>query len=116
MTETFLLPSLYPALPEILLAVGAMVLHSVHFTDTEVWAPLRKQTPIAMPGYAYLVYDITRNADAHAYIAALYLSFGMDLLAGDEARRTLRLDPKSRVAQQVLDALSKKESSPQPGG
>ena len=26
MTETFLLPSLYPALPEILLAVGAMVL------------------------------------------------------------------------------------------
>src|SRR5437867_2034681 len=39
-------------LPREVLAVSAMVLHSVHFTDTEVWAPLRRQKPIAMPGYS----------------------------------------------------------------
>ena len=99
-------------LPLELLAVGAMVLHSVQFTDTEVWAPLRRQTPIAMPGYSFLVYDITRNAEAHAYIAALYLSFGMDALAADEARRTLGLDAKNAVALAVLDALAKKAAAP----
>jgi dolichyl-phosphate-mannose-protein mannosyltransferase len=105
-------------LPREVLAVSAMVLHSVHFTDTEVWAPLRRQTPIAMPGYSFFVFDITRNADAHAYIAALYLSFGMDDLADYEARRTLRLDPKSSVAQAVLDKLKEKATAPPgaPGG
>ncbi len=99
-------------LPRELLAVSAMVLHSVHFTDTEVWAPLRRQKPIAMPGYSFFVFDITRNADAHAYIAALYLSFGMDDLADYEAHRTLRLDPKSAVALAVLDTLKDKASTP----
>src|SRR5207249_11859713 len=94
------------------LAVSAMVLHSVQITDTEVWAPLRRQKPIAMPGYSFLVYDITRNAEAHAYIAALYLSFGMDDLADYEAHRTLRLDPKNPVALAILDKL--KENIPRP--
>ena len=105
-------------LPREVLAVSAMVLHSVHFSDTEVWAPLRRQKPIAMPGYSYFVFDITRNADAHAYIAALYLSFGMDDLADYEAHRTLRLDPKSAVALAVLDKLKEKATAPPgaPGG
>ena len=104
-------------LPREVLAVSAMVLHSVHFTDTEVWAPLRRQKPIAMPGYSFLVYDITRNAEAHAYIAALYLSFGMDDLADYEAHRTLRLDPKNPVALAVLDKLKENIARPDfPGG
>ena len=105
-------------LPREILAVSAMVLHSVHFSDTEVWAPLRRQKPIAMPGYSYFVFDITRNADAHAYIASLYLSFGMDDYADYEAHRTLRLDPKSAVALAVLDKLKEKATAPPgaPGG
>ncbi len=99
-------------MPREILAVSAMVLHSVHFTDTEVWAPLRRQKPIAMPGYSYFVFDITRNADAHAYIASLYLSFGMDDYADYEAHRTLRLDPKSAVALAVLDKLKEKVTAP----
>jgi hypothetical protein len=101
-------------LPREVLAVSAMVMHSVHFTDTEVWAPLRRQHPIATPGYSFLVYDITGKADAHGYIAALYLSLGMDDLADYEAHRTLKLDPKSAVALAVLDKL--KEKSTQAGG
>jgi len=105
-------------LPREMLAVSAMVLHSVHFSDTDVWAPLRRQTPIAMPGYSYFIFDITRNADAHAYIASLYLSFGMDDYADYEAHRTLRLDPKSAVALAVLDKLKEKATAPPgaPGG
>src|SRR5437773_1438877 len=105
-------------LPREILAVSAMVLHSVHFSDTEVWAPLRRQKPIAMPGYSYFVFDISRNADAHAYIASLYLSFGMDDYADYEAHRTLRLDPKSAVALAVLDKLKEKATAPPgaPGG
>jgi hypothetical protein len=92
-------------LPREVLAVSAMVLHSVQFTDTEVWAPLRRQKPIATPGYAFQVYDITRNADAHAYVAALYMSFGMNDLADYEAHRTLKLEPQNPVALAVLDKL-----------
>jgi len=99
-------------LPHEYLAVSAMVLHSVQFSDTEVWAPLRTLQPVATPGYSFLVYDITRNADAHGYIAALYLSFGMDALAADEARRTLGLDPRSPTARAVLDAIAKKAAAP----
>jgi len=95
-------------LPREELAVSAMVLHSVQFTDTEVWVPLRRLKPIAMPGYSFLVYDITGNGDAHAYMAALYLSFGMDDLADYEAHRALRLDPKSPVATAVLEKLKGK--------
>jgi len=95
-------------LPREILAVSAMVLHSVQFSDTEVWAPLRLQRPIAMPGYSFLVFDITRNPGAHAYISALYLSFGMDDLADYEAHRALRLDPKNEVALAVLDKLKEK--------
>ena len=95
-------------LPRELLAVSAMVLHSVQFTDNEVWAPLRLREPIATPGYSFMVYDITRNADAHAYMAALYMSFGMDDLAEYEANRALRLDARSSVARAVLDKLREK--------
>ena len=105
-------------LPREILAVSAMVLHSVQFSDTEVWAPLRRLKPIAMPGYSFLVYDITRNAGAHAYIASLYLSFGLEDLADYEAHRTLRLDPKSEVALAILDKLKEKatEAPGPPGG
>ncbi len=103
--------------PREMLAVSAMVMHSVHFTDTEVWAPLRRQTAVATPGYSFLVYDITGKADAHAYIAALYLSFGMDDLADYEAHRTLKLDPDSPVARAVLDKLKEKSTQARaPGG
>jgi hypothetical protein len=112
--------------PREVLAISAMVLHSVHFTDEDatgraaahdLYEPLRGQTPLAMPGYSFLVYDITRNAGAHAYLASLYLSFRLVDLAGHEATRTLELDPGNEIALAILDRL--KESSagpPAPGG
>ncbi|HKB08510.1 MAG TPA: glycosyltransferase family 39 protein [Candidatus Polarisedimenticolia bacterium] len=98
--------------PREVLVVSAMVLHSVQFSDTDVWAPLRKQTPIATPGYAFLAYDITRNADAHAYLAALYLSFGMSEFAEYEASRTLKLEPSNSLARSVLDAVGGRTTLP----
>ena len=69
--------------------------------------------PVAMPGYSFLAYDITRDPGAHAYIASLDLSFGLKDLAEYEARKSLRLDPVNAIAQAVLDKL--KEDAVAPG-
>jgi len=107
--------------PREILVLGAMVLHSVHFTDVDesgrvathdLYAPLRAMKPIAQPGYSFLAYDISRDPRAHAYLASLDLSFGLYDLADYEARKALRLDPRNAVAQAVLDKL-KEETVPQ---
>lgn len=107
--------------PREVLAVGAMVLHAVHFTDEsgsgpvpshDLYAPLRGQTPIAMPGYSFLVYDITRSAGAHAYLAALYLSFRQVALAVHEAGRALAIDPANVLALAVLDKVKEDAAAP----
>ncbi len=110
-------------LPREFLVLGAMVLHSVHFTDEDasgrvathdLYAPLRGMKPVAMPGYSFLAYDITRDPGAHAYIASLDLSFGLKDLAEYEARKSLRLDPRNAVAQAVLDRLREDAAVPGP--
>ena len=109
-------------LPREILVLSAMVLHSVHFSDADatgrvathdLYAPLRGMKPVAMPGYSFLAYDITRDPGAHAYIASLDLSFGLKDLAEYEARKSLRLDPVNAIAQAVLDKL--KEDAVAPG-
>lgn len=111
--------------PREVLAISAMVLHSVHFTDEtetgrvashDLYAPLRDQTPIAMPGYSFLAYDITRNAGAHSYIAALHLSFRQLELAGYEANRALAIDPGNALALAVLEKLKEGVGAPPPPG
>ncbi|MBI4169764.1 MAG: glycosyltransferase family 39 protein [Acidobacteria bacterium] len=104
-------------LPREILAVSPMILHSVHFSDRDLYAWLKGRQPIATPGYAYLVYDITNDTDAHAYISVICLNFGLADLADFEARRTLRRDPKNALARAVLQKLREQEdkrASPDP--
>lgn len=91
--------------PRDLLAVSAMVLHSVQFTDHTRFDWLLERRPIATPGFAFFVYDITGDADAHARLAALSLGAGRSDLAESEARRALRHDPANRLALAVLEEL-----------
>jgi len=98
--------------PRELFAVNAMVLHSLHFSDPHLYDWLLARRPVAMPGYAYHVFDITGDAESHSYIAVLYLNFGRLDLAEFEAHRTLRYDPQNALARAVLDKLAE----PAPGG
>ncbi len=92
-------------LPRELFAIAPTVLHSVHFTDHTLYDWLLSRRPIAMPGYSYLVYDLTGDVEAHARLAVLCYLFGLPDLAGYEADRTLRLDPRNADAHKVLDAI-----------
>jgi hypothetical protein len=110
--------------PREVLAISAMVLHSVHFTDQtekgsvashDLYAPFRGQTPIAMPGYSFQVYDITRNAGAHSYLAALHLSFRQLDLAEYEAGKALAIDPRDSIALAVLEKIKESVAAPPSG-
>jgi hypothetical protein len=92
-------------LPRELLAVSAMVRHSTHFTNHSLYDWLDGREPIAMPGYAYLVYDITGDAAAHAQIAVACLNFRLFELAMLEARRALALEPGNDLARAVLEKI-----------
>jgi hypothetical protein len=92
-------------LPRELFAVTPMVLHSLHFTDHTLYDWLRTRRPIAMPAYAYLVYDITGDVEAHARLSVLCYLFGLPDLAEHEAQRTLRLDPANTDARKVLEVI-----------
>ena len=98
-----------------LLAVSAMVLHSVHFTDPDLYGWLEGRRPIAMPGYSYLVYDITGDASAHANIAVVSLRFGLFRLAEVEAQRTLQLQPGNALAMAVLEEIARHPQGDLPG-
>jgi 4-amino-4-deoxy-L-arabinose transferase-like glycosyltransferase len=111
--------------PREVLAISAMVLHSVHFLDEtdkgsvashDLYEPFRSQTPVAMPGYSFLVYDITRSAGAHSYLAALHLSFRQLELAGYEAGKALAIDPRNAIALAVLEKLRESDSPSTNGG
>lgn len=90
-----------------LLAISAMVLHSVHFKVPDLYGWLLERRPIAMPGYSYLVYDITGDASTHANLAVVCLRSGLFRLAKVEARRTLRFDPGNALARRVLEEIAR---------
>jgi hypothetical protein len=87
------------------LVLSAMVLHSVNFDKHDMYEWLRERTPLAMPGYSFLAYDITGDVETQSYLAVLYLNFGLMDLADFQARRTLRLDPGNALAIAVLDKI-----------
>ncbi len=51
------------------------------------WSWLRTRAPAAVVGHAILVYDITRDVDAHKRMAAMYLSVGNSAAAARESDR-----------------------------
>lgn len=98
-----------------LLAVSAMVLHSVHFTDPDLYGWLKGRRPIAMPGYSYMVYDITGDPSVHANIAVVSLRFGLFRLAEVEARRTLQMESGNGLARAVLEEIARHRQGGGPG-
>jgi len=94
------------ALPRVYLAIGPMVLHAVHFTQHDLYEWLRDREPLAMPGNAWMVYDITDDIETHALLAVLYANFGTFDLADVQAHRVLRRDPDNPLARAVLDRLA----------
>jgi 4-amino-4-deoxy-L-arabinose transferase-like glycosyltransferase len=101
-----------PTMPRELFAINAMVLHSLHFTDAHLYDWLFDRRTVGRPGYSWFVYDITRDADSHAAIAALCLSFGLVELASDEAHRALIYAPGNRLAQAVLQKIREHDEGP----
>jgi 4-amino-4-deoxy-L-arabinose transferase-like glycosyltransferase len=99
--------------PRELFAINAMVLHSLHFSDHHLYDWLLDRQPVARPGWSWFVYDITKDADAHASIAALCLSFGLLDLAEDQAQRTLSFAPGHPMAQKVLEKVAERRASPE---
>jgi hypothetical protein len=102
--------------PRELLAISPMVLHSLHFNTHDLYDWLAGRTPVAMPGYAFLVYDITGEPESHARIAELCLSFKLWDLAGFEARRALAFDAQNGLAHAVLERLAEVSPQPETGG
>ena len=102
-TRGFVLPE---GLGRELLAVSPMSLHFVRLGSGTLYNWLKDRPVVAMPGYAYLVYDLTGDADAHARLAQLYAESGMPALAAAEARRALRLDPGLPAARAILERLA----------
>jgi len=103
-------------IPRELLAVSAMVFHSLHFSDPGLYAWLADRRPVAMPGYSFLVFDITGQADSHATIALLCLNFKLWDLADFEARRALALEPRNALAHAVRQRLDELARQPDAGG
>jgi hypothetical protein len=99
--------------PRELFAINAMVLHSLHFSDHHLYDWLLARPPVARPGYAWFVYDITRDADAHTYLGALCLSFGLLDLAEDQAHRALTYAPGHPLAQAVLEKARERRANPE---
>ena len=90
-----------------LLAVSAMALHFVHLGRGTLYDWLRDRPVIAMPGYSYLVYDITGDANAHMRLAQLYEDSGLPHPAIREAQRALRLEPGLETADALLRRLAR---------
>jgi hypothetical protein len=102
-TRGFTVPD---ALPRVYLAIAPMVLHAVHFKQHEVYDWLRDREPLARPGNAWMVYDITDDIETQARLALLYANFGTLDLADVQAHRVLRRDPDNALARAVLDYLA----------
>ncbi len=101
--------------PREILAVSASALYADGPTGRPLYDWLRPRPAIARPGYAYLVYDITGDAKAHAHLALVYLETDHPAPAETEARRALRIDPDNPMARQVLErARSRPGAAPRP--
>lgn len=102
--------------PRELFAISPMVLHSLHFNTHDLYDWLAVKAPVATPGYAFLVYDITGEPESHARIAELCLSFKLYDQAEFEAQRALAFDAQNGLAHAVLQRLAEISPRPDIGG
>jgi hypothetical protein len=69
------------------LAVGTTKWQGFYESGTPMWAWLKTREPYAVLGYSMLVYDITRDAQAHEELTAMYDRAGMKSSAARERAR-----------------------------
>jgi 4-amino-4-deoxy-L-arabinose transferase-like glycosyltransferase len=94
------------ALSPAYLAITPMLLHAVQFKQHDPYEWLRDRETIAMPGNAWMIYDITHDIESQALLAVLYANSGSLDLADVQAHRVLRRDPGNPLARAVLDHLA----------
>jgi hypothetical protein len=78
-------------LPREILAVSATALHFVLSRGEPLYELLKSRPVVARPGYAFVAYDITRDAEVHARLAEIYAGRGLPALAERERLRVRRL-------------------------
>lgn len=92
-----------------LLAIGAMSLQGVHFTDKNMYLWLYSRKPVAKIGHSIFIYDLTHDIDAHLHLLRIYVGINRRDLATRELRRILALDPTNSAVSQFLYLLREVE-------
>ena len=69
------------------LAVGATKWQGFYEYGPPSWGWLRSRKPVAVLGYALLIYDLSKDADAHTELAAMYDRAGISAVAARERAR-----------------------------
>lgn len=72
------------------------------------WDWLKSRRPLAVPGGVFLVYDVTRDAQAHGRLGQLHFFQGEHAKALREARRVLEIDPADLDGRRFLEAVRSK--------
>ncbi len=88
-----------------LLAISATALHYVRLGPADLHAWMRDRPVLAMPGNAYMVFDISEDDASHAMLAQLYAESGLPAEARREAERALELNRNNELARRVLAGL-----------
>jgi hypothetical protein len=93
--------------PRELLAINVMVAQGVSVGGADAYHWLRERKPIDRVGYSILIYDITGDDMAHAYIAYGCYGYALYDLAAHEARRALEINPSNEPAKQLLASIAR---------
>jgi hypothetical protein len=78
------------------LAVSTMNLQGVFMSDPKTYGFLEQRRPVTELGYGIRVYNITKDAEAHRLLAALYERQGLLEFSAVEAARARAVDDGSR--------------------
>lgn len=73
------------------LAVSATNLQGTYFSQHDLYSWLLQKKPMAVIGYSIYVYDVTRDADAHAQLERIYRLMGNEPAARREAERAVEI-------------------------
>jgi hypothetical protein len=88
------------------LVISANSLQCLYYPNKHTYDWLKKKRPLARPGYSLFVYDVTRDAETHARLGAMYLSGNLVAKARREFERVLSIDPQNAQARRYLESMS----------
>ena len=87
------------------LAISLKCLQGVSFEDHDLFAWLRRRTPVEAVGHTIFLYDLTGEIDACLRLAYIYAATGRPALAERELREALARDPENPAARRLLSGL-----------